>query len=168
MKKNLLSIIILALVVMNLVFTSIMMFSVLGTSRKTSALVGDIATVLKLELGGGEEADEVEIPMGDVENYSIPGAMTILLKGSEDGKDHYAMVSVVLYMNEKDPGYKKYRESLNDDVMKSLIIESVGQFTAEEFRDNTDAVYAAIIENIQSEFDSEFIFKVAFSDRKIQ
>lgn len=175
MKKNLLSIIMIALLVMNLALTSVMMFSVLRTSGKTSALVGDIATVLNLELGGSKEEEETQIPLADVENYSIPDTMTILLKSSppvegeenKGSKDRYAMVSVVLYMNTKDAGYKKYHEDLNNDVLKSLIIEAVGQFTAEEFRDNTEEVYAAILKNIQTEFDSEFIFKVAFSDKKI-
>lgn len=176
MKKNLLSIIIIALLIMNLILTSIMMFNVLGTSNQTAALVSDIATVLNLELGGpdSEQESEPEIPMSDVDSYSIPDSMTILLRDSEnadgedDGKDHYAMISVVLYMNKKDEGYKKYRETLNDDVLKSLIVEAVGEFTVEEFRADTDAVYKAILDKIQKEFDSQFIFKVAFSDRKVQ
>ena len=39
MKKNLISIVILALLIVNIVLTAIMMFSVTGTSRKTAALV---------------------------------------------------------------------------------------------------------------------------------
>lgn len=173
MKKNLLSIIMIALLIMNLVFTSIMMFNVLGSSKKTADLVGNIATVLNLEIAGsqGVAPETVDIPMDDVDTYSIPGSMTILLRNGEaveDKKDHYAVVSVVLYMNTKDKGYKKYRENLNDDMLKSLIIEAVGEFTTDEFRDNTDAVYTAILNKVQAEFDSQFIFKVAFSDRKVQ
>ena len=175
MKKNLLSIIMIALLIMNLAFTSIMMFSVLGSSKKTADLVGNIATVLNLEIAGsqGVAPETVDIPMDDVDTYSIPGSMTILLRNGEQAedkkdKDHYAVVSVVLYMNQKDKGYKKYRENLNDDMLKSLVIEAVGEFTADEFRDNTDAVYTAILNKVQAEFDSQFIFKVAFSDRKVQ
>lgn len=171
MKKNLLSIIMIALMVMNLILTSIMLFNVLGTTNKTSALVGDIATVLQLELESGKDSEEVkeEVPMSDVDSYSIPDSMTILLRDSEnDDMDHYAMVSVVLYMNKKDKGYKEYRETLNNDVLKSLVIEAVGEFTVDEFKADTEAVYDRILEKIQAEFDSEFIFKVAFSDRKVQ
>ena len=42
MKKNLISIIILALLIVNIVLTAIMMFSVTGTATKTSALVDNI------------------------------------------------------------------------------------------------------------------------------
>ena len=46
MKKNLISIIILALLVVNIVLTAIMMFSVTGAANKTAALVDNIATAL--------------------------------------------------------------------------------------------------------------------------
>ena len=51
MKKNLISIIILALLIVNIVLTAIMMFSVTTTNRKTAALVGDIASAISLDLG---------------------------------------------------------------------------------------------------------------------
>ena len=63
MKKNMISIIILALLVVNIVLTAIMMFSVTSASKKTAALVDNIATALDLELtarnGDEEEAEEV-------------------------------------------------------------------------------------------------------------
>ena len=62
MKKNLISIIILALLIVNIVLTSIMMFSVMGSSKKTTALVNDIASVLDLELkGSGDEEAKKEV-----------------------------------------------------------------------------------------------------------
>ena len=58
MKKNLISIIILALLVVNVVLTAIMMFSVTGASRKTAALVDNISTALNLELTAKTENGE--------------------------------------------------------------------------------------------------------------
>ena len=60
MKKNLLTILILALVIVNLTLTVITMISVTGTNKKTAALVDTIATVLNLELVSDEE-DEGQI-----------------------------------------------------------------------------------------------------------
>ena len=50
MKKNMLSILILALLIVNIVLTSVMMFSVVGASKKTSALIDDIASAINLDL----------------------------------------------------------------------------------------------------------------------
>ena len=58
MKKNLLSIIILAVLVIDLVLTAIVMFSTTGAMNKTSKLVTDIATALSLELEADKQADE--------------------------------------------------------------------------------------------------------------
>ena len=50
MKKNLLSVIILALLVVNIVLTSIMMVSVMGTMKKSSKLIDGISSALALEV----------------------------------------------------------------------------------------------------------------------
>ena len=50
MKRNLLSIIILALLVVNIVMTAVMMFTIVPANKKTISLVGDIASAMKLEL----------------------------------------------------------------------------------------------------------------------
>ena len=50
MKKNLISVVILALLVVNIVFSAITLFSVAGTNKKTAALVTDIASAIKLDL----------------------------------------------------------------------------------------------------------------------
>ena len=106
MKKNLISIIILALLIVNIVLTAIMMFSVTTTNRKTAALVGDIASAISLDLGTGENGEQEEeiVPMADVVTYTIAD-MTIPLKKGEDGESHFAMLSVTLSMNSKNKDY---------------------------------------------------------------
>ena len=94
MKKNLISVIILALLIVNVVLTAIMMFSVTGASKKTAALVDNIASALDLELTAQTGETEVVVPMENIEVYSIPESMTIPLKTGEDGADHYCLVSV--------------------------------------------------------------------------
>ena len=91
MKKNLISVIMLALLIVNIVLTAIMMFSVAPASKKTSALVDNIATALNLELSSGTEgAAEEVVSMADTETYSFAENMTIPLKKSEgDDKVHY-------------------------------------------------------------------------------
>ena len=89
MKKNLISVLILALLVVNLVLTSIMMFSTMSSVKKTSALVTSIASVLNIELSGeSEEAGETEVKLNDLVTHDIPDDLTIPLKKGEDGKDH--------------------------------------------------------------------------------
>lgn len=174
MKKNLLSVIILALLIVNIVLTSIMMFSVTGTSKKTAALVSDIASVLSLELeaGGGDEAAKtaVEVSMENMDVYDISEVLTIPCKRGEDGKDHYYITNVALSMNKKDKGYKKYQETLaeKESIIESEIFEVFRNYTLDEVLEDTDAIKAEILERIQKMFDSEFIYKVSFSNTQSQ
>lgn len=171
MKKNLISIIILALMIVNIVLTAIMMFSVVGASKKTAALVDNIATAMDLELAAsseGEAAEEV-ISMADTETYSFADNMTIPLKKSEgDDKDHYCIVSITLSINTKADGYKEYgsAESLatREGLIKDEINGVFARYTMEEARDNQETIKKEIIDRIQQMFDSKFIYNVSFGD----
>ena len=55
MKKNLMSVLILALLIVNIVLTVITMVSVTSTNKKTASVVNSIATVLNLELNTSGE-----------------------------------------------------------------------------------------------------------------
>lgn len=169
MKKNLMSILILALLVVNIALTAIMMFSVMGAMKSTTSLVGKIAAVLDLELNLDTEGEEVAI--ADSVPFDI-ATMTIPLKGegTENEDQHYAMVAVSIQMDKKNKDYKTYSESLtaNESMIKGEIIEVISSHTVEEFRNDTDGIRQEILSRLQRMYNSDFIYKVVFSDWKIQ
>lgn len=172
MKKNLISIGILALLIVNLVLTGIMMFSVINTNKKTAALITDIATAINLELNDGtvpEEGSPAAISIADVETYTIAD-MTIPLQKGEDGKDHYAMMSVALSMNKTHEDYAKYGTDVANkvDLIKGQINEVVSQYTMDEAKANSTAISDEILVRIQQLYGSDFIFDVTFSSALYQ
>jgi len=177
MKKNLMTVIILALLLVNLVLTGIIMFSMVSANKKTVALVNDIASVLDLELsegdtGGTDETGEEEqtVAISDMSVYNIEDSMTIALKPSEDGTEHYAMVSVSFSLNMKDPDYKDYEPMLSEkeSKIKSEIIEVIGSYTKEEAMADETGMESAILQRIQTMFDSKFVYEAYFRDIKFQ
>ena len=171
MKKNLISIVILALLVVNIVLSSITLPSVSGTNRKTAALVTDIAAAINLDLGGQteEEKQEVTVSMADVVTYDITDLTVPLKKGENDEKEHYAMLSVTLSMNSKDKDYKTYGDlSARESLIKGEINDAVSQHTADEARENSHAIEEEILQRVQAMFDSQFIYDVTFSSILIQ
>ena len=171
MKKNLISIVILALLVVNIVLSSITLLSVSGTNRKTAALVTDIAAAINLDLGGQteEEKQEVTVSMADVVTYDITDLTVPLKKGENDEKEHYAMLSVTLSMNSKDKDYKTYGDlSARERLIKGEINDAVSQHTADEARENSHAIEEEILQRVQAMFDSQFIYDVTFSSILIQ
>lgn len=167
MKKNLISIIILALLIVNIVLTAINMVSVMGTNKKTADLVTDIASAISLDLGEGEAVETVS--MADTETYTI-SEMRILLKkdtastdeeGNVDDNDHYALISVALSMNTKNKDYKTYSDlTTREDLIKGLINEVVSQYTMEQAKNNAQQMEDEILSKIQERFESDFIYDV--------
>ena len=170
MKKNLLTVLILALLMVNLVLTSIMMFSVMSTNKKTAQLVNNIATVLNFELTtpGEEGSENTEISLADTDVYNIDGSMTIPLKMDESGKQDYIVLTVSLSMNMKSADYKKYKDTMADreSLIKDAITSVVTSHTKNECRGNLDGLKEEILKSIQKLFGSDFIFNVGLSDVK--
>ena len=167
------SVIILALVAVNLVLTGIIMFSTVSANRKTIALVDDIAAILNLELEkpaeGGEVAEpEVVLPENS-EVYDIADPMTVALK-STDGKDHFAMCSVSFSINTQHEDYKTYQPMLaaKESKIKSEIIEVVGSYTKEEAQADVHGIENQILAKVQAMFDSDFVYEAYFRDIKFQ
>ncbi|MBQ9990649.1 MAG: flagellar basal body-associated FliL family protein [Lachnospiraceae bacterium] len=169
MKKNMISILILALLVVNIVLTAIMMFSVVGTARKTSALIDDITSAINLELdnqrGTSTEATVIDVPIENIEVYKIEEELTIPLTIGADGKSHYFLVGVALSLNTKDSDYKKLKDTIADreELIKGEIISVIGSYTVEELQEGTDGARMEVLSRIQKLFGSEFIFNVTFT-----
>ncbi|MGN1180859.1 MAG: flagellar basal body-associated FliL family protein [Suilimivivens sp.] len=168
MKKNLISIIILALLIVNIVLSAITMFSVSSTNRKTAALVTDIAAAISLDLGGTQEEQQQEavVSMADVVTYDI-AEMTIPLKKEEgDEKSHVGVLSVTLSMNSKDKDYKTYGDlSTRESLIRGEINDVVSKYTFSSAGDGScnEEMERLILEKIQTMFDSKFIFDVTIS-----
>ena len=89
MKKNLLSVIILALLVVNLALTGVMMFSTVSANKKTVALVDQIAAILNMEVKPELDTESAkEVSILDTDTYNIADEMVITLKKGEDGAEH--------------------------------------------------------------------------------
>jgi len=172
MKKNLLSIIILALLVVNVVLTAIIMFSCVSANKKTVALVNDIAAVLDLELnympsGSGSKAN---VSIENTAVYNIADALTISLKPSDDGSEHYAMCEVSFSLNTAHDDYAKYSTVMADQESKirSIIIGVIGEYTKEEALVNQKGIEAEILKRVQEMFGSNFVYEAYFRDIKFQ
>lgn len=170
MKKNLISIVILALLIVNIVLTAIMMFSVMSTNKKTAALVSDVAAAISLDLGIGTGEEEVKeaVPMENTVPYTIAD-MNIALQPGEDGKSHYVQLSVTMSMNSKHDDYATYSDlSTREDLIKGQIREVVSQYSMENAKANEQAIKAEILNRIQTLFGSDFIFDVTLSNALYQ
>lgn len=169
MKRNLLSIIVIALLVVNIALSAIMMVSVSSASKKTAALVSDIATLVGLEISGlpaSAVAAENTITMADTAVYNITDEMTIPLKPGEDGVAHYAVGNVSLSLNMKHEDYKTYNETTlatSEGIIKDIIFSVLGGYTVDEARSNSEQIKAEMLGKLREKFGSEVIYGVSFN-----
>lgn len=167
MKKNLLSILILALVLVNLVLNIVMIFSVLPAARKTNNMVTKICGILDIELAADEDANK-KVSMDKLAVYEISegATMTINFKGGEDGKAHYLVTAVSISMNTESDGYETYGTTIADkeSIIKGEISNVVSSYTMEEYQVDAAGIRKEITDNLCDMFESDFIVDVTFSD----
>lgn len=174
MKKNLLSILILALLVVNLAMTGFMLLSVMTTNNQTKQIISDIASALQLEANGGTNGQGFSnsatgnVAAENIATMTIPseGDMTISLKLGEDGVQHYmAQTIVVLSMDTSNEGYTKYSESMTgmESLMSTKIQTIIAAHTKEEIEADISAIKEEILEALQDMYGSNFIYAVDMS-----
>ncbi len=177
MKKNLLSVLVLVLVVVNIVMSAVIMISVIGTNQKTADLITSVASALNLELRGPGGETEVNVPLADTAVYDMTDLMVPLAKPvvvnpdgtTTEGKGaSYTMFNLTLQMNTKHEDYAKFGEDI--DSRKSMIEDVVNRvfasYTETECRNNIDAIRDELLKEIQDLFGSDFIFRIAILAQK--
>ena len=130
MKKNIFTVLILALTVINVVLTAVLFFVMLPTFQKTNTLITQVASVLNLELDADADADpDANVTMSDMEPVAVTWEQqqTYNLKADDSGKDHYALMKgYTLYLNKKSEDFSDIQEKLtNDHAQIDGIISSV-------------------------------------------
>lgn len=169
MKKNLISIIIMALVLANLILTAVLAFTIIPQTKKSNALIDQVCAAINIELEGGQNKDVSAVPIEDIEVYNITDSFTVNLAPNGDGKKHYAVFSVGLSVNTKSEGYETYggTEGLaeKETIIRSEINSIVSSYTVDTFEaDAQKEVKREILEAMQNMFGgTDFIVGVNFS-----
>ena len=170
MKKNLVTVITLALVLVNLVLTVVLTISIVPETKKANELITKVCGAIDLDLESGSATSAENIPIEDLEVYNIEDKMTNNLKKGEDGKDHFAIVTVALSINKEHEDYKKLQPQLAEkqNLIKAEINNVVSKYTMEEIKNNQNAVQEELLKNLQKMFASDFIVAVGFPDAQYQ
>ncbi len=164
MKKNLITVIILALCVVNLILNVLIVFVCMPSAKKTNNLISEIASVLNLELEGDEETPAVALE--NMATYSVE-AQVVNLKDDGSGENHYVQVGLTLEMDKSSKDY---------DSLNTVLTESGGavfdearnviqNYTYAEVTDEKtqEEIKQKILENVQKKYATQCIYNVSFS-----
>lgn len=158
---------ILALLVVNLVLTAITMISIVPSAKRSNELISEVCTALDLELASGRSANLSSVPIENLVPYTLDGSVTVNLRNSDDGKEHYAVVSVVLSLDNSNEDYEKIGKegieaNVYDSNIKNIVNDVVHTYTKEEIHADPEHAEKEILERLQGFFDSNVVVDVGF------
>lgn len=169
MKKNLISVLILALVFANFVLTAILMFTVLPQTKQANTLIEKVCSAIDLDLNSGGAGGTPEIPIEQQETYKInSGEELVVSLAAKDGdtKKHYAVIKISLVLNKESDNYKEYTQEFlteRDDTIKNKINTIISAYSIDEFgANNYSDVKQEILEAMQGMFGADYIVAVNF------
>lgn len=168
MKKNLMSVIILALLVVNLVLTSVLMFTIYPQAKAANELITAVCNAIDMDLQSGAATGLGNLPLNQIELYAVnAGAdMTVNLAKGDRNKTEYAVIGVSLSVNKKSAEYEANGVtslSEKEAIVKDAINNIIRKYTKDEFDANTDKVKKEILKSLQNTFGPDFVVGVSFT-----
>lgn len=168
MKKNIFSVIITALTVINVVLTAILFFVMVPTFTKTNNLLTQIASAINLDLDvDGDANGEEDYSLKDLETVPVTfeAQQTLNLKVGKDGQAHYALIdgySVSVYKEADD--YKDVSDILenNQAEITDIIREVIQNHSNDDISE--DVIKKEALEEIQKHLDSKAVKKVMLTN----
>lgn len=164
MKKNILTVIILAMCLINIILSAVLIFVMVPTANKSIALVNKVAQIIDLELESPDNAI-ANLGVSDIETYLIDERLTCLLAKSDD-KDHYAVLYLSLSLNKTHDDYEELKEYIMqyENDMKEIVSDEFAKYTIDEAKLVKDKIKDQVKVRIQELFKSDFIINVSFGN----
>lgn len=168
MKRNLISVIILAFSIINFILLAIIVFTVIPTNKKTDNLITSIASIIDTSLENAGEEKVKKVPLSDQTIYTSPEDSTITLKSVGEDK-HYAQVRLSIALNKKSKDFKKFDPSTDtgigsyESAIQSAVRTEIEKYSPEECTNNAGQIEENCQKAIKDLFNSDVIYDVTFS-----
>ncbi|MGN0155199.1 MAG: flagellar basal body-associated protein FliL [Lachnospiraceae bacterium] len=164
MKKNLITVIILAICVVNLILNVMLVFVCMPSAKKTNNLITEIASVLNLELESND--GQPTVALENMATYNVE-AQVINLKDDGSGTNHYIQVGLTLELDNSSEDYEQLNTVLTDaggavfDEARNVIQNyTYAEVTDQEVQEK---IKKQILSNLQKKYATQCIYNVSFS-----
>ena len=169
MKKSMLNVITLALVLVNLVLTVILTFSLVSTNNKTNKLVTKVSEIIDLDVAGVDNSSKSTSAGTSIEDVayvdvSNNGSNDIMISYTDGGKTHYAIVNVTLGLNTKAKDYAS-KSTINNGmkVIVNAVQTEAMKYTYSTIAASKTTVESNLLATLQDTFQTECITSVIVS-----
>lgn len=169
MKKNILTIVIMASTVLNLVLTIIMVFTIVPAMNKTNKLVDKVAAVIDLEL---EKEEDQSYDIGELDPFEVKfdNKQTINLKSEGEGSEaHYVVIDgFTVSFNKEADDYKDISEAVKASpvYVTDCLKEAISEQTISGLNENV--IKEQALAKMQKFYNSKCIVIVSLSGYMFQ
>ena len=164
MKKNLITVVILALCLVNLVFNILLVFTFMPSAQKTNKLIDDIAKILELEL---ENQVESSFDVANLDMFQLEQGNPVNLAPDASGKMAVLQYGLTINMDKTAPDYEKL--AANIPLSTSLIYDAArnvfGKYTYAQVIDNNmqGKIKEELLESLRQTFGTaNGIYSISF------
>ncbi len=166
MKKNILTIIIMAMCLINTVLLAVLIFVIVPSANKSIKLVNRVAQIIDLELESPENT-VANLGVSDIETYLVEERLTCKLAKKEDDKDdHYAVLYLSLSLNKTHKDYEDMQPYISqyENEMKEIVTDEFAKYNIDEVVLMKDLIKEQVKIRIQELFKSDFIINISFGN----
>lgn len=167
MKKSMLNVITLALVFINLVLTVILTFSLVSTNNKTNGLITKVAEIIDLDVGGGASGNNSSSTTASIDNIEYIDVTSddgnkITIPYTENGKTHYAVLTVSIGVNKKSKDYKSKKTSLTNGMklISNQVYNEALKYSYSTITSNKTTMEANLLKELQDLFQTDMITSI--------
>ena len=175
MKKNLLSIIILALVFANFVLSAIIMLTLVPSTKQANQLITKVCEAIHLEVNSGATNGLSNLPISQIAVYKVKegNSFTTNLAQGNNGKQDYVVFAVSLNLNNQSEEYAK-NNTTSLSEKESIILDEVNKvvrgYTLEDLNaeGGVEKMNKEMLKKLQNIFGADYIVGISFPDFKTE
>ncbi len=167
MKKSMLNVITLALVLVNLILTVLLTFSLVSTNKKTNSLITKVAEIIDLDAGGGltnNTSGSGSVGIEDIKYVDVKNndSTDIIVSFVDNGKTRYAVLTVSIGLNSKAKDYSTVSTSIDNGmkVIVNKVTNEANKYTYSTISASKATIEADLLKELQELFKTETIESV--------
>ena len=169
MKKNLLSVLILALVFVNVILSGIIVFTLVPQTKQANELITKVCEAINLEVNSGATSGLSNLPVSQIATYAVNAGetMTTNLAMGEDEEPHYAVFSISLNLNNESDAYVE-NTTVTISEKESIILDKINaivrSYTLEELNADggMEKLKKDMLKQLQNMFGADYIVGISF------
>lgn len=165
MKKNLITVVILAISIINLVFNILLVFVFMPSATKTNKLITDISKILDIEIES-QKSEDSAFDVSNLAPYQLEQGNPINLKSDGSGSIHIVQYGLTINMDSTASDYSKVSGNVEGStaIIYDLTRDIIGRYTYAEVIDVEiqKQIKNELLASLRETFNTDCIYSVSF------